>query len=213
VVIGGVDSNVSAESANLKKLRGIIESLEETLAGGVLSLQIWKSLKEAPLGGINQALWFFVGVLFATEESVIMHLARLIDQRRGSENVYRLLDVTEQWIGNGTVTPDEPKAVKQSILDHRSRLKSREKELDIILKWRDKTIAHIDQAYVIEPEKIFRDFSLQVAEIERLFQLLGEILDYYSNSFGASDLHRNQMRSDVKKATELLITLTQTPHK
>jgi hypothetical protein len=124
---------------------------------------------------LNSSQTFFGSTLAAQLESAQMHVARLYDATHVAVTVEYLLKKAEMLAGtfpNGTASE-----VRAAIANAKSIVTNLDTTLKSVTLRRNKYLAHLDPAIVVNPAALAQEARLTFPELEKVFDGTAEILN------------------------------------
>jgi hypothetical protein len=188
-----------------KKIRQLLDLLFEQLKMARGAFLVAKYIYDAKQGNrINSTHYFFSQVYQSCLESSILALSRLLVQNSDSINFDYLLECVKKNIDSFPHTSSE--AVKFAIAQHREQLENYKSLILKIKNQRDKTIAHLDKKHVNNLGLIFKYPPISEAEIEKIFDVLMEIINAYGGYLTPSQgFHLDVLAPNIHDDIEFVI--------
>jgi len=115
-------------------------------------------------------------------ECGISNLMRLFDTHQDSYSIFAYINYIKSNM-KYLFAENKIGEVKRVIKEHRQLLLEIEGKLKILKTWRDKRLFHLDKEYLGDLNKIFRDYRLNIEDIENLYKIASDILNQYSILF------------------------------
>lgn len=179
------------------KIRDILGYLSDQLVRGWVALQVSKYLHQAFQNQkITCARYFFTSAYLSCTESAVLTLSRLIIPNNDSINIEYLLNVSKHNLKAFSYGSKEE--VLKAILEHEQKLGAIASLVVSIKDHRNRTIAHLDRKYINDPTVIFANPPIDMREVERVFQLVLQIINTYKGYFDSSELYLAHLEKDVE---------------
>lgn len=179
------------------KIKGILGYLSDQLARGWVALQVSKYLHQAFQNQqFSCARYFFTSAYLSCTESAVLTLSRLIIPNDDSVNIEYLLNVSKQNPKAFSYAAKEK--VLKAVLEHEQKIETIASLVVSIKDHRDRTIAHLDRKYINDPTVIFANPPIDMREVERVFQLVLQIINTYKGYFDSSELYLADLEKEVE---------------
>ncbi len=195
---------------SFSKLEAILDYLFDQIDRGWLALTVNKHLSRAyDARRITIARYFFASAFWSSAEAAILALSRLVvkHKRNDSLNVHYLLNYAE------TFAEAFPHAKKTTVLaaiaTHRQELDKINSLVNNLKGQRDQTIAHLDKAYVNDPDSIFSRPPISMDEVEKAYLLVLGIINTYSSFLNSSEHGMSHFDQEVQEDLEYLLNLAE----
>ena len=174
----------------------ILGYLSDELDRGWIALLVAKHLHQA---FENQKLtctrYFFTSAYLSCVESAVLTLSRLIIPNNDSINIEYLLNVSEQNPRAFSYASKEE--ILKTVLEHKQQFGTIASLIASIKDHRDRTIAHLDRKYINDPKVIFANPPIDMREVERVFQLVLQIINTYKGYSDSSELDLSHLEREV----------------
>lgn len=129
----------------------------------------------------NAAPIFFEMTLGVCADSVLLHVARLFDHRRGSVSIHTLLSAALD--NAGTFKHGTPADVRKAVAEARVSISSLSPILNAIHHRRNQTVAHSAPEPILDPRRYVQQGRVSYRELGVLLTQTGIILNRFSQLY------------------------------
>ncbi len=186
-----------------EKIKRLLDNLSLELQRGVRCLQVVQTIRQARSEGYVEEDKFFNIVLDTCMRESLLSLAKLAISEKESITIDYLLNCALEVPSKGFRNATRAE-VESSVLEHRNQLEALAPLIDDLKMQRDRVLAHLDRKHVNEPE-VMSTIQINLAEIERAFEIFGGIINTYRRYFGITQLSIEDMRRDLREEMAVLV--------
>lgn len=183
------------------KKRKRIKKLRDSIASIYNQFYAWKALQNKAYNKTyKKQKYFWIATLNALQFNFLMELAKLFEKNKEHKS-YTVLSF-DLLLDN-----IEDEDFKNEIY---KKIKNKEKSIKNLLGWRNKKLAHNDEDYMIEPDKILENFPLKYQEIESLLELIQEIFSDIVSKYKGKSIKESfdwVLKEESEKNTEYIVEL------
>jgi hypothetical protein len=185
-------------SKSRRALQAIAGSLSDQLARGWACLAAARQIAAArQVDGARQdqdacrEQAFLDTTYEACVESTILAFARLTIEHKDSISVAYLLNCVQQ--SPSAFPVPEREGVMRAVARHRALLAGIQPLVEQVKDYRDRAIAHLDKKAINHREAVHSHPPVELAEVERAFALLLEVLNAHRDALGQPKLSLSQI--------------------
>jgi AbiU2 len=191
-----------------EKANNLLEHLKHQLAKGWSSYLVAKYVRDARVSkSINSLRWFLGITEEACIEAAILALSRIVVSQHSSISIQYLLAYLEQ---NPNAFPHiVADVLRKQVAFDQKRLETISTTIENIKEQRDRTLAHLDKRHVDNPAAVYNHLPLDYQEVERVFELLLDIINRYTGfmkpsvEFTLKNMEPD-IADDIRYLTELI---------
>jgi hypothetical protein len=189
------------------RMEAILGYLSHELHRGILFLNIVKALHTAYNNQqLTSARDFFAGTYEACLRESLISFSKIVMPDQNSITIDYLLNCAIQ---SPRVFPRITKEdLQKQVMHHKAQLDAFRPLFENVKVQRDRILAHLDRKHINDPSAVFAE-PIDMAEVERCFKVLLQILNGYKRVFDNSELSLKDVGESIQEDVAYLVQLMQ----